>query len=70
MFENSIFPLLNNYFIADIIDKLSRLMLAEESIKETVSSVILLMKTSFEAIVESQKLWSKKPKYCLTTNGF
>ncbi len=60
--RTTIFPLLNNYLITDVIDDISRLRFAEGDIKTTEKNGIELMKISFEAIVEASKAIYQKAK--------
>ena len=60
--RTTIFPLLNNYLITDVIDDICRLKFAEGDIKTTEKNGIELMKISFEAIVEASKAIYQKAK--------
>ena len=58
--KTTIFPLLNNYLITDVIDEVSRLRYEDGDIKTTEMNGINLMKLSFEAIAEAaEKIYDK-----------
>ncbi len=54
--KTTIFPLLNDYLITDVVDEISRLRYGEGDIKTVELNGINLMKISFEAISESARI--------------
>lgn len=60
--NTTVFPLINDYLITDVIDEITRLKFAEGDIKTTEKNGINLMKISFEAIVEAARTVYKKAK--------
>ncbi len=64
--KTTIFPLLNNYLITDVIDDICQLRFSKGDIKTTEKNGIELMKISFEAIIDATQIIYQKAKEILS----